>query len=294
MISYGCPKCLHVVTGPEMLAGRLVKCPQCAERMEVPLLPGQPAPKRRPSSGITTSTLLVPALGGAALAALVLLPMMFFPGLNPFHEKGEGTKPARLVAQRESAKKTSPQTENPPKKAPEPVTEEKLQPKAESKADEPKREPKIEPKPEPKPQPKVEPRPKPKAEPDADIAALVKQLKSNKPAERVKAAAALAKHGQEAKSATAALIESMVEVWPTNKEEFLDALESINRKIHKPVLTLLIDQDFNKIIKALGEIQALGADGIPAITLLSKLCRHVHSNPLTIRFDRRAIKHFWL
>jgi len=97
---------------------------------------------------------------------------------------------------------------------------------------------------------------------------IAKWLKSKQQSERVKATLALGKLGAEGKELSTALIESMIERWPTNKEDFFDALEKINPAIHKPVLTLLIDQAFIPRREALENIEKLSLEGKPTLPVL--------------------------
>jgi HEAT repeat protein len=102
----------------------------------------------------------------------------------------------------------------------------------------------------------------------AEVADLIKQLKSKKVADRVKAAEGLSKLGPEGKEASSALVDALMEKYPVNKEDYLGALEKVNPAIYKPLVTLLVDKNRIDRLKAVEDIGKLGAEGAPCTTAL--------------------------
>lgn len=106
---------------------------------------------------------------------------------------------------------------------------------------------------------------------DPGLYSIAKGLKAIQQADRVKAAQSLAKLGPKGKEASAVVIESMLERWPNNKEEFLDALAAINPTLQKPVVTLLVDQNALSKQKAIHELEDLKGEAKPAVPILLAL-----------------------
>ncbi len=73
------------------------------------------------------------------------------------------------------------------------------------------------------------------------IAQLIKDLSSKKAADRIKAAEALRDMGTEAKDASEALCNAMLDSRRDVVTGVAAALEKVNPQLHKPVLALLVD-----------------------------------------------------
>jgi HEAT repeat protein len=100
------------------------------------------------------------------------------------------------------------------------------------------------------------------------LAQIRKDLKSKKRAERAKAVEELAQLGEDGRDATADLLLSMREIWPVNKEAYLDCLEKIEPALHKPISTLILDTDQTNWFQAMQTIGNMGTDGEHALPLL--------------------------
>ena len=112
---------------------------------------------------------------------------------------------------------------------------------------------------------------------EAEATVLAGQLaKAKTPADRMKAADDLRKLGTKAKTATGALCQALFDPSPQVQVTALDALKSVNPKVHGPVATLvapLTDADFlfmgsTERPKAVAALAKLGADGRGALPVL--------------------------
>lgn len=127
-----------------------------------------------------------------------------------------------------------------------------------AKAESPKQSP---PSTDPKP-PELNP------DPNAEVEKLAAGLKAKMPAERVKAAEALGRLGENAPGAAKYLCEACADEDKDVRQAALEALEKVAPKLYKPVLTLVVDGDPDKHWIASKEIEKLGDKGKPAIPLL--------------------------
>ena len=93
-------------------------------------------------------------------------------------------------------------------------------------------------------------------------------LKSQRIADRLKAADDLAKMGDDGREMARALIESMMGAGSGNAERFLDALKKIHPDLYKPVVSLLVDTNYTNKVRAIISIAALGTDGNAAVPVL--------------------------
>jgi HEAT repeat protein len=100
------------------------------------------------------------------------------------------------------------------------------------------------------------------------LAPLLKDLKDKNPAVRQKAIESIAEMGADASAASEQLINALNDKAPAVQQSALDALEKVNPALHKPVLTLLVDMNFQTKMDAVKELGKLGSDAKPAIPLL--------------------------
>ena len=103
------------------------------------------------------------------------------------------------------------------------------------------------------------------------LVGIVKGLRSKSMPERIKATQQLAALGDKGREATPALLDAMMEVWPNEKEAFLDTLDKVDPRIGSPILTLLIDKSEPAKIKSLVSLGRLGSEGKNALPVLVKL-----------------------
>jgi HEAT repeat protein len=103
-----------------------------------------------------------------------------------------------------------------------------------------------------------------------DVAALIKQLKLlREPKPRIKVIEDLGKLGSDAKDASQALIETMIERNMSVRQAAAEALEKVNPLLQKPVLTILVDEQ--KRPAAIDELVGLQEEAKPAIPMLLAL-----------------------
>jgi hypothetical protein len=102
-----------------------------------------------------------------------------------------------------------------------------------------------------------------------DLTEIIEGLKSKRPADRRKAREALAELGMAGMGATTALLESMIEWYPANKDTCLTILAKINPRLHKPIACLMVDEDVQKRCDALASIELLGEEGKPTLVVLA-------------------------
>lgn len=92
-----------------------------------------------------------------------------------------------------------------------------------------------------------------------DLADLTKGLKSKKTAERKAAAEKIAALGEKGRSASPAIIEAAIQ-FGDGRSDMLEALEAVNKPIHKHVVTILVDKDPDKVREALKDLQQAGEE----------------------------------
>jgi phage FluMu protein Com len=134
--------------------------------------------------------------------------------------------------------------------------------------------------PEEKPPPKVQPeeRPQPKEEdPAARKAAVLRRLLaslgSNVPADRIAAANQLAKMGADAEPACTALCEAALDPIADVRAATLEALEKIRPSLHKPLVTLLVDEQPFQHQQALESLRTMGRSASPCLPVLLAYAR---------------------
>jgi HEAT repeat protein len=133
--------------------------------------------------------------------------------------------------------------------------------------------------------PPQEHQPPPPRDPQADarLAQLIKNLKSKKASDRIKAADTIGAMGENAKDARQALCDAMLD---TNREVLLavsSALEKLDPALHKPVFILVVDGNGMAQIDALRTLAALGREGNPALSVVLAFARtHPAALPVVI------------
>jgi HEAT repeat protein/DNA-directed RNA polymerase subunit M/transcription elongation factor TFIIS len=103
---------------------------------------------------------------------------------------------------------------------------------------------------------------------DKVVARLMKDLKSGKTTDRVRAAKELAKLGKAAEPAARAVCEALLDKNETVQQAAIEALESIQPKLVKPLLTLLKDKGGSNHFQATWEIGNMGSEAKVAIPVL--------------------------
>src|SRR5712664_3561571 len=83
------------------------------------------------------------------------------------------------------------------------------------------------------------------------VAELIKDLSSKKAADRIKAAEALGEMGIEAKEASEALCGAMLDARTNVVTAVAAALEKVNPELHKPVLALVVDNQWHIRMQAI-------------------------------------------
>lgn len=105
-----------------------------------------------------------------------------------------------------------------------------------------------------------------------DLQALIKQIRLSRDAKsRIKALEELGKLGPDAKEASQAIIEVMMERGPMVRQAASDALERVNLPLHGPVLKIVVDDA--KRLTAVDELVGLEAEAKPTIPLLLAVFR---------------------
>jgi HEAT repeat protein len=124
-----------------------------------------------------------------------------------------------------------------------------------------------------------------RAEGPRGIQALVKGLKAASPADRVKAAEALGKLGQKAESTAGALCLAVADPDEEVRHAALEALATVAPDIQKDVVTLAVDQDVGRHVRAGASLLRLGEKGAPAAPLIRE---HVRLATATARSGKPA------
>jgi HEAT repeat protein len=93
------------------------------------------------------------------------------------------------------------------------------------------------------------------------VADLVRALRSERSADRIRAAEQLGKLREEAKSAARALCEAAATSEEAVRQAALEALERVHPALYKPVLTLLVDNDPSNQLLATRAIKDMGEVG---------------------------------
>jgi HEAT repeat protein len=113
-----------------------------------------------------------------------------------------------------------------------------------------------------KPPAKPDPRPGPEDRGlGPKLAKLVRDLKSERSADRIRAAEQLGKLKEEAKPAARALCEAATASEESVRQAALEALEKVHPRLYKPVSTLLVDNDAGNHLQAALDIKGMGEDG---------------------------------
>jgi WD40 repeat protein len=105
-------------------------------------------------------------------------------------------------------------------------------------------------------------------ETEGEIRSLVAGLKFGKPAERVKAAAALAALGPQGRAASRALCEAMLDADPQTRLAATEALQKVNQPLHEVVVPLLVERDYRRRSASLRKLAGLGKEAQPAVPIL--------------------------
>ena len=103
---------------------------------------------------------------------------------------------------------------------------------------------------------------------DPRVTALIKALKGKTTADKVKAAEGLGKLGPEARDATRAICDSVLDPSRKVRNSALNALEKVNPDLHEAVAPLALDENPNNRLDAVERIQKMGANGKPATSLV--------------------------
>ncbi len=103
--------------------------------------------------------------------------------------------------------------------------------------------------------------------------ALAENLKSGRPADRVKAAEALGKLGGKAGGAAAALCLAAADPDEAVRHAALGALEAVAPDIQRYVVTLAVDEDTDRHMRATDSLLGLGEKGAPAAPLVREHVR---------------------
>jgi HEAT repeat protein len=101
---------------------------------------------------------------------------------------------------------------------------------------------------------------------ESEVDRLVKRLKDKDT--RKAAACALAMMGKKGRPAARALCECIVATRGDTREALLEALEKVHPRLHKHVLTLLVDKNSYNYTNASQAIAHLGEDGTAAVPIL--------------------------
>jgi hypothetical protein len=133
-----------------------------------------------------------------------------------------------------------------------------------------KRPPARDPRAEPQEKPPRVPgsRPDPAEVGGEKIARLLRELKSDRSADRVRAAERLGKLGAEARPAARGLCEAALDEDDLVRVAALDAIHNVSPRLHQPVFTILVNRDSDHWSRAAKEIGALGPDGSAATPIL--------------------------
>jgi hypothetical protein len=100
------------------------------------------------------------------------------------------------------------------------------------------------------------------------VADLVRDLMSERNADRIRAAEQLGKLKEEGRPAARALCEAAVSPDQPVRQAALEALEKVHPSLYKSVLTLIVDSNWYNHVQAAQAIGAMGEDGRPAAPVL--------------------------
>jgi hypothetical protein len=115
---------------------------------------------------------------------------------------------------------------------------------------------------------------------DKKVAELVRDLMSERDADRIRAAEQLGKLREEARPAARALCEAALTPEESVRRAALEALEKVHPALYKPVLTLLVDSGQYNHHRAVEAIRLMGKDGNAAApVLLAHLRWHCQLQP---------------
>jgi HEAT repeat protein len=103
---------------------------------------------------------------------------------------------------------------------------------------------------------------------DPKVAALIKALRGKTTTDKVKAAEGLEKLGPEARDATRAICDAVLDPSRKVRNAALNALEKINPDLHEVVAPLALDENPSNRLDAVERIQKMGANGKPATSLV--------------------------
>jgi hypothetical protein len=124
-----------------------------------------------------------------------------------------------------------------------------------------------------------------RAEGPKGIEALAKGLKAARPADRIKAAEALGKLGRKAGGAAGALCLAAADPDEGVRHAALGALEAVAPDIQEHVVTLAVDEDIDRHLRASVALLRLGEKGAPAAPLIRE---HVRLATAAARSDKPA------
>ncbi len=133
-----------------------------------------------------------------------------------------------------------------------------------------------------------------RGEEDEKVAKLVRSLKSDQAADRIRAAEQLGKLKAEGKPAARALCEAAIDEDDSVRQAALEALEKVHPALYKPVSTLLVDSNAVNQISAAQTIGNMRAEGKAATPLLTAhLKRHIPPDGFATQnpsfFDAEAV-----
>jgi HEAT repeat protein len=103
---------------------------------------------------------------------------------------------------------------------------------------------------------------------DPKIAKLVRELRSDRPANRIRAAEELSRMKEKARPAARAICEAATDTDESVRQAALEALEKVQPALYEPVLTLMVDGGRNNQARAARIIEQMGEDGKPATPVL--------------------------
>jgi hypothetical protein len=100
------------------------------------------------------------------------------------------------------------------------------------------------------------------------LAPLVKDLKDKSMSVRKQALTQIGEMGADAIDASEPVLGMLTVHSPALQQAALETLEKINPTIHGPIVTLLVDQNWENRTRAISQLQALGSDAKPSVPTL--------------------------
>lgn len=126
-------------------------------------------------------------------------------------------------------------------------------------------------------------------QPSDPLQGLIKQLRGRDAVAKVKAAQELAKMGEQAQPASKALCEAVLDKSSKVAIAAMESLEKVNPEIHKPLSTLILDQDYRNQVQAAKELGSMGDKAEAAVpVLIDRLRKEMAKDSSEVFFDELA------